>query len=352
MIQNSAVDRWCRAVAAVAVFFLCTPNAGADTASNVVSPHPYYVSETNWGKFPDGRPWGTSAGVDIDRNGVNVWALERCGGTLCTDSPLDPVVELDATGRVIRTFGGGLFVQPHGIFVDRDNNIWVTDSVANPQHTKGLQVFKFSHDGRVLLTLGIAGVAGNDSTHFGAPTDVVTAQNGDIFISDGHVGCGCPNARIVKFSRDGRFVKSFGELGDGRGELFAPHSLAMDSLGRLFVADRSNNRVVIFTQDGDFIAAWRQFGRPSGLYIDKNDFIYVSDSESGFGRNESVPRGIHIGSAKNGDLFGFIPDPAPTPESASSDQSSGAEGVAADAAGNLYGVGVSPTGLTRYRRVR
>jgi sugar lactone lactonase YvrE len=278
--------------------------------------------------------------------------LERCGGTLCTESKLDPVVELDASGRAIRMFGGGMFVQPHGIYVDRDNNIWVTDSVANAQHTKGLQVFKFSQDGRILLRLGTAGVAGNDKTHFGAPSAVVTAQNGDIFVSDGHWGCGCPNARIVKFTASGEFIKNFGELGDARGELFAPHALAMDSTGRLFVADRSNNRIVVYSQDGEFIAEWRQFGRPSGLYIDKNDLIYVSDSESGFGHNEGVRRGIHIGSAKNGDLFGFIPDPAPTPEPASPDLSSGAEGVAADAAGNLYGVGVSPTGITMYRRLR
>jgi NHL repeat len=352
MVDHDAVARRCGIATAAAAFVLCSAIANADSVSNVVPLNPYYETIPNWGRFSDGRPWGTSAGVDVDRNGVNVWALERCGGSLCTDSKLDPVLELDANGRVIRAFGGGMFVQPHGIYVDRDNNVWVTDAVANAQHTKGLQVFKFNQEGQILLRLGTAGVAGDDRTHFGAPSDVVTAQNGEIFISDGHLGCGCPNARIIKFTRDGKFMKSFGELGDGRGELFAPHSLAMDSMGRLFVADRSNNRIVIYSQDGDFIAEWRQFGRPSGLYIDKNDLIYVSDSESGFGHNQDVRRGIHIGSAKNGDLFGFIPDPAPTPEGASTQLSSGAEGVAADAAGNIYGVGVSPTGITMYRRIR
>jgi NHL repeat len=352
MPYHDVLVRLCGIASAAAAFVFCSPNAGADSGSTLASPNPYYESIPNWGRFPDGRPWGTSAGVDVDRNGVNIWALERCGGTLCTESKLDPVVELDASGRVIRSFGGGMFVQPHGIYVDGDDNIWVTDAVANAQHTKGLQVFKFSHDGHILLRLGTTGVAGNDGSHFGAPTDVVTARNGDVFVSDGHLGCGCPNARIVKFTSTGQFLKSFGELGDGRGELFAPHSLAMDSSGRLFVADRSNNRIVIYSQDGDFIAEWRQFGRPSGLYIDKSDLLYVSDSESEFGHNEGVRRGIHIGSAKSGDLFGFIPDPAPTPEGASTQLSSGAEGVAADAAGNLYGVGVSPTGITMYRRIR
>src|SRR5215472_12814680 len=353
MAHHNGMARRCGVTSAAATAFLCSAGLGAESGgANITTPNPYYETSPNWGRLPDGRSWGTSAGIGVDRDGANIWALDRCGGSLCTDSKLDPVVELDPAGRVIRTFGSGMFVQPHGLYVDRDNNIWVTDSVANAQHTKGLQVFKFSPDGRVLLRLGTAGVAGNDHTHFGAPSAVVTAPNGDIFVSDGHWGCGCPNARIVKFAANGQFIKSFGELGDARGELFAPHALAMDSIGRLFVADRSNNRIVIYSQNGDFIAEWRQFGRPSGLFIDKNDLIYVSDSESGFGHNEGVPRGIHIGSAKNGDLFGFIPDPAPTPQPASPDLSSGAEGVAADAAGNLYGVGVSPMGITMYRRIR
>jgi DNA-binding beta-propeller fold protein YncE len=347
-MQHSSRARF---MAVIAGLLAAELTGGADTRPAIVAPHPYYETIFNWASFPDGRPWGTSAGIDIDRNGVNVWALERCGGTVCTDSKLDPIVEIDSNGRVIKTFGGGLFVHPHGIYVDRDDNIWVTDGMSNVEHTKGLQVFKFTHDGKLLLTLGTAGRQGEDATHFGSPTDVVTAANGDIFVSDGHAGCRCANARIVKFSREGKFIKAFGELGDGHGaELFAPHSLAMDSQGRVFVADRSNNRIVIFTQDGDSIAQWRQFGRPSGLYIDDNDVLYVSDSESSYGHNDGVERGIHIGSARSGEVFGFVPDPARTPDPIPLQLSSGPEGIAADAAGNLYGVGVSPTGVTKYRR--
>src|ERR1019366_4902719 len=129
--------------------------------------------------------------------------------------------------------------------------------------------------------------------------------------------------------------------------------LAMDSKGRLFVADRSNDRIQIFTQDGKFIAEWKQFGRPSGLFITKNDMLYVSDSEAkeggGYGHNPVCHRGIRIGSLKDGKVTAFIPDPAPTPAAgAPSAGTSTAEGVAADRQGNVYGAEVGPKDLKKY----
>ena len=144
---------------------------------------------------------------------------------------------------------------------------------------KGHQVFKFSPDGKVLLTLGKAGVAGNGPDEFNAPSSVLVAPNGDIFVGDGHGRE--TNARIVKFSKDGKFIKTWGKKGSGPGEIDIPHALAMDSRGRLFVGDRQNNRIQIFDQDGNYIDQWLQFSRPSGVFIDKNDIIYVANFEFG-----------------------------------------------------------------------
>ena len=144
---------------------------------------------------------------------------------------------------------------------------------------KGHQVFKFSPDGKVLMTLGKAGVAGNGPDEFNAPSAVLVAPNGDIFVADGHGRE--TNARIVKFSKDGKFIKTWGKKGSAPGEFDIPHALAIDSQGRLFVGDRQNNRIQIFDQDGKFLDQWTQFSRPSGIFIDKHDVIYVADSEIG-----------------------------------------------------------------------
>ena len=163
-------------------------------------PNPYRTIAT-WAHLPEGRKWGSTAGVDVAPNG-HIWAYDRCAANNCDDSPLDPIVEFDTNGNPLRHFGAGLFVQPHGMFVDKSGNVWVTDAQASKDGKKGLQVFKFSPTGKILLTLGKAGTAGMTQDSFGAPSYVVVAPNGDIFVSDGHGGCNCPNARIVKFSKD------------------------------------------------------------------------------------------------------------------------------------------------------
>lgn len=207
---------------------------------------------------------------------------------------------------------------------------------------KGHQVFKFSPEGKVLMTLGKAGVAGDGPDTFNQPSDVAIAPNGDIFVADGHGGSS--NARIVKFSKDGKFIKTWGKKGTAPGEFDTPHALAFDSKGRLFVGDRANNRIQIFDQDGNFLEQWKQFSRPSGIYIDKNDVIYVADSESNANRHPGWRRGIRVGSAKDGSVTAFIPDSNPHPPAATS----AAEGVAADAAGNVYGAEVGPKDLKKY----
>src|SRR6266851_6680484 len=180
------------------------------------------------------------------------------------------------------------------------------------------------------MTLGTPGVTGLDGSHFNAPSDVLMAPNGDIFVADGHGEK--TNARIVKFSKDGKFIKAWGKEGKGQGEFDEPHGLAMDSAGRLFVADRANSRIQIFDQDGKFLEEWRQFGRPSGVFIDKNDVLYVADSQSNASANPPVnpafKQGIRIGSLKDGKVTAFIPETV---------ELRALEGVAADDQGNVYG---------------
>jgi DNA-binding beta-propeller fold protein YncE len=317
-------------------------------------PNPYRAIE-NWAKLPEGRNWGSTSGVDIDPDGTSIWVAERCGafappslmkpGTAfaCDGSRLDPILKFDASGTLVKSFGAGLLLFPHGLHVDRAGNVWVTDGLG--KDGKGHQVFKFSPDGKVLLTLGKAGVAGSGPDEFNAPSAVVVAPNGDIFVADGHGRE--TNARIVKFSQDGKLIKTWGRKGSGPGEIDIPHAIAMDSRGRLFVGDRNNNRIQIFDQEGNVLDQWPQFSRPSGVFIDRNDVIYVADSESeSVAKNhDGWKRGIRIGSARDGSVTAFIPDPVERTSGTSA-----AEGVAADAAGNIYGAEVGPKRLMKYLR--
>ncbi len=312
------------------------------------APNPYQTI-ANYFKMPEGRTWGATSAVEIDRDGTSIWVAERCGANSCAGSGLPPVLKFDASGKLVKSFGEGMFIFPHGIFVDAEDNVWITDGVPPGQAGKpevagkGHIVVKFSPEGKVLLTLGKAGVAGEGPDTFNQPSDVLVAPNGDIFVGDGHGGQ--TNARIVKFDKTGKFIKAWGKKGSAAGELDTPHALAMDSNGRLFVGDRNNNRIQIFDQDGNFIEQWTEFSRPSGIYIDKNDTIYVADSESG---SVSPPhaawkRGIRIGSIKDHKVTAFIPDPDEKP-----DNTSAAEGVAADSQGNVFGAEVGPRALKRY----
>jgi hypothetical protein len=291
--------------------------------------------------LPTGRRWGSTSAVAIDPDGKSIWVAERCGANSCQAKTDPPILEFDASGNLLRSFGAGMFIFPHGIFAAKDGSVWVVDD--RGAGGKGHQVIKFSRDGRVLMTLGTAGVAGDGPNHFNQPSAVVVAPNGDIFVADGHGGAS--NARIVRFASDGTFMAAWGQKGSATGDLDTPHSLALDSRGRLFVADRANNRIQIFDQGGHSLAVWTQFGRPSGIYIDSHDIIYVTDSESNSARHPGWARGIRIGRVSDGVVTAFIPDHNSDPDHS---DTSGAEGVAADATGIIYGADVDPQGLVRY----
>ncbi len=338
------------------------------------APNPYKTVE-GWAKLPNGRAWGATSAVDIDKDGTSIWVADRCGANTCWDavnrkaSPLDVVLKFDATGKLVTSFGAGMFVFPHGIFVDRDGNVWVTDGQDNlprrgrgaaadapmpplPDKVIGHQVYKFSPDGKLLLTLGKPG--GNqpgqpvDPASFYQPNDVITNRNGDIFVCEGHGGA---NARIIKFDKTGKFLKQIGKLGTGSGEFNQPHGFAFDSEGRLFVADRSNNRIQILDQDLNVLdVGWQQYSRISGLWIDNDDRLFAADSESGKVAPDRTAwtRGIRIGSIKDGasgKIRAFIPDPEKNPAGTSA-----AEGIAVDKAGHIYGAEVGPRALKRYEK--
>ena len=284
--------RRCSLVAGVVVIFgLLGGSASAQSEAQSQSlPNPYRADASWAAKMPDGRTWGSPGGLATDRKG-NLWVFERCGANTCAGGSESPILEFDPSGKLLKSFGAGMFVFPHAIFVDHDNNVWVTD--ADGKDGKGHQVVKFSPEGKVLMTLGKAGVAGDGPDTFNRPSGVVVAPNGDIFVADGHGGTS--NARIVRFSKNGKFVKTWGTKGTDPGQFGELHSIAMDSKERIFVADRGNNRIQVFDKDGNFIAQWTQFSRPSGLLIDSKDMIYVAD-------NTAVTGGIRIGSAKDGSL--------------------------------------------------
>jgi len=317
--------------------------------------NPYRPNYT-WGELPDGREWGATSAIYPSPDG-NLWVAERCGQNSCVGSDVDPVLLMDTDGNVLRSFGSGLISWPHGMFVEPNGNVWVTDAAVSGSEEVGLghSVLKFSPDGELLMTLGTPGEPGDPPSRLTRPNDVVVAPNGDIFVVDGH-GPAAPN-RIMRFSSDGTYQETIGETGYGPGEFLEPHAIAMDSKGRLFVADRYNNRIQILEQDGTFVAAWTQFGRPSGIFIDQDDLIYVADSESGPApnqftgqRNAGWERGIRIGDARTGWVFHFIPETWNNPNLGVM-SFSGPEGVGVDAEGNVYGAEVSQRRVVKHLRL-
>ena len=279
-------------------------------------PNPYRQVE-GWAKLPGGRTMGAVGGVTIDNDGRHVWAVIRCDATAperfgneCLDSDLDPVIKFAPDGSVVESFGGGMFIWPHGIAVDPDGNIWVTDGVSEqrtPPGTRGHQVIKFSPTGDKLMTLGTPGQAGGGNDHFNAPADVVVADDGSIFVADGHGND--TNNRVVKFSADGTYVTEWGKTGYGPSEFRTLHAIAIDNDGRIFVAD----------------------------------------SESDDVQNPGWEMGIRIGEAKTGWIHEFILYPWGDPRSTAGN---GAEFVAVDSDGNIYGGEPAPRNLQKYVRAR
>jgi DNA-binding beta-propeller fold protein YncE len=339
-------------------------------------PNPYRLVE-DWPTLPEsmnGGHFGEVIRVHVHSDG-NIWVYHRCfntvppGGATCVGRSEPPILEFDPAGKLLKSLGGGLVAGPHGFTVDHDGNPWVTD-VNDKQTVLGMparnaagqvlgqEVLKLDQNGKVLMMLGKMGVGGSGTDTFDRPSGVAVAANGDIFVSDGHSGNASGIARVVKFSKDGRFIKTWGHKGSAPGDFDDPHDIFVGgSLGRVYVADRLNSRIQIFDQDGNFVAAWQQFGQPSSVFVGPDDKLYVGAAfrDEATRRNAtSRPqpgelRGIVVGSAIDGSLFAFIPDPTDLSTVA---PGTSASGIAADAMGNVYAADVGAHRVRKYLRLR
>ena len=343
--------------AAMALSAMSAPQAIAQTQfiTGEGLPNPNPEVEINWGELPRGREWGSTAGIDIDPTDGHIWAYERCGAgsfgggvpVNCDNNPVDPIFKFHReTGEVLANFGGGLMQVPHGIHADHEGNVWVTDFLSNADGTKGHQVHKFSADGELLMSLGHAGQSGSEEGYFNQPNDVIVAEDGSIFVSDGHSGQnmtsmadmeegrdGGATGRIIKFSADGDYLLEWGQIGVRHGEFRTPHALEFDSQGRLWVADRGNHRLELFDQEGNYLESRYAYGRISGLFITDDDMVYAIDSESSPTNHIGWRNGIRIGPVDEDRITGFIP---PFEREDRVYQGTAGEGVAVDEDGNVY----------------
>ena len=205
--------------------------------------------------MPDGWKFGRVSAVGVDSTG-NVYVFQR-------GKKADPLIVFDSTGKYLRSWGKDIFVNPHGLRIDKDDNVFVTDTGAH-------QVMKFSKEGKLLFTLGTKGVPGTDEKTFDRPTDIGFGKNGDFYITDGY-----GNSRVVKFSAEGKYLMTWGKPGRGPGEFQVPHSIAVDSKGSVYVSDRENNRIQIFDPDGKFIRQWTHLGATQGMVIKPGDDMWI-----------------------------------------------------------------------------
>jgi DNA-binding beta-propeller fold protein YncE len=333
-------------------------------------PNPYRLVE-GWPTLPknmNGGRWGEVIRVTVARDG-NIWVFQRCFNTVppghatCIgrgDSN-PPILEFDSAGKLLKSLGVGMFAYPHAFTVDGQGNLWVSDvndeatvlgmSAKNANGVvMGQEVLKLSPAGKVLLMLGKEGVSGNGPDTFDRPTGVAVAPNGDVFVTDGHAPNQHNSARVVKFSKDGRFIKAWGRLGAAPGDFDEPHDIFIGgSQSRVYIADRKNSRIQVFDQDGNFIVAWKQFGQPSSVFVGKDDTIYVGAAFPDATTKKGQLRGIVVGSAKDGSLKAFIPDPA-DPDKL--DVGTTASGIAADDAGSIYAADVAAHNLRKYAKVK
>lgn len=287
-------------LAAVAILLLLSGGAAAQEVE--------YQLVDGWAELPHGvDAWGQTIGVEMDTDG-SLWVFHRCFAQICTgNDDVAPMLRYDASGRLVQSWGQGMFVWPHGTYLDADGNLWTTD--ARGAEGKGHTVMKLSKSGDVLMTLGTPGVAGAGHDTFDGPADVLVAPDGSIFVADGH-----GNDRVVKFSSEGEFLLEWGTEGTDYGQFNEPHTLGMDSRGRLFVGDRINQRIQVFDQNGRFLAVWPAI-MASGMHITPDDVVYVADYQ--------LRQGIVIARASDFQEIGFI------------DNALG-EGVTVDAARNVY----------------
>jgi DNA-binding beta-propeller fold protein YncE len=274
----------------------------------------HYQLVEGWVHFPpEVTKWGMATGVDVDSHD-NVYVFNRI--------PAMPIMAFDRHGQFIRAWGQGMFTTTHFLHTDRSGNVWVTDRGAH-------QVFKFDNRGTLLMTLGKKGVVGDNTSHdaFNGVADLAVAKNGDIFIADGE----STNTRVVKFSKDGTFIKWWGGKGTLPGQFNMPHSIALDEKGRVYVADRSNNRIQIFDANGTFLNQWTNFGTPWGVFV-KDDLIYVVD-----GTDNNC---LFIASIKDGKVLEQI------------DGLSNPTAVTVDSTGAIYVGEVNGTNVKKFVRDR
>jgi hypothetical protein len=361
---------------AVSAFAIATLAVAASAQQSEVRkptdlPNPYSLVE-GWPALPqsmNGGRWGEVIRVSIAKDG-NIWVFHRCFNTVppghatCIQrgESNPPILEFDPSGKLLKSFGAGLFAYPHAFTIDIDGNLWVSDvndhetvlgmSARNKDGVQmGQEVLKLTPDGKVLMMLGKMGVAGNSNDLFDRPTGVAVAPNGDIFVTDGHQPNTLGNARVMKFAKDGRFIKTWGHKGSAPGDFDEPHDIFIGgSQQRVYVADRKNSRIQVFDQDGNFIIAWKQFGQPSSVFVAKDDTIYVGAAFRDPGANKlDELRGIVVGSAGDGSLKAFIPDPSDLNRV---EWGTSASGIAADDQGSIFAADVGTHNLRKYVRTK
>ena len=332
--------------------------SGTDEFPNVLTgeglPNPNPNRIGSWATLPEGREWGSTAGIDIDPTDGHIWAYERCasgslggGNVNCHTNEVDPIFKFDRnTGEILQNFGAGIFVIPHGIHADEEGNVWVTDFVANEDGTKGHQVHKFSPTGELLMSLGEAGQAGTEPGLLNQPNDVIVGPDGSIYVADGHSGQNMITreqieeareegltGRIIKFSPEGEYITEWGRIGTEHGEFRTPHAVEFDNEGRLWVADRGNHRLEVYDQDGNYLESRYLHGRISDIFITADNRLYSIDSESNQMRHINWKNGVRVGPLGEDRITGFIP---PWESDSRPWHGVAGEGVAVDADGNVY----------------
>lgn len=241
--------------------------------------------------MPNGWVFGRVSAVSGDSKG-NVYVFHR-------GEEADPVLVFDESGKFLRSWGRGMFGRRHGIRVDPDDNVWVLDYGDH-------QIFKFTSEGKLLMTLGEKGVAAEDETHFNRPADIAFTPNGDFYVADGY-----GNSRIVKFSKDGKFQFAWGKRGKGPGEFHTAHSVGVGPDGNVYVADRSNNRIQVFDAKGKFLKQWTHHGATQGISFDKQGRMWILSARNHI-ENETLgglSGRIMLIDTKTGEILGSTESP-------------------------------------------
>ncbi|MEI6086839.1 MAG: peptidyl-alpha-hydroxyglycine alpha-amidating lyase family protein [Bacteroidota bacterium] len=248
-----------------------------------------YELVNNWPLLREGYKIGQPTGIGIDK-ADHIFVFHRAGRKWTTPFPdsvisLNTVLELDnQTGKIINSWGANYFIMPHGLTVDKQNNIWLTDVGLH-------QIFKFSHEGKLLMKLGVAKTPANDSLHFNLPTDIAVADDGSFFVSDGY-----GNSRVVKFSSTGKYIKAWGTFGTKPGQFIIPHGIAIDQKNIIYVADRQNNRIQLFDTNGNFLKELKndmQVEQLPSITIDKANHLFAIDYDP-TKNNDSTTKGSTI----------------------------------------------------------